>query len=151
MVKKGKIKKLNLEKKKKNNRKTLLLIFSVIVLGFSIIALVLPYLFILEFKTFEASIDVSNSIGVNVNNNSLAFGAIFPGGSSSRTLNVVNTYGKPIYIDVVPRGEIKQFVQAQRFVFDTNEQRDIMISATVPKNTPLGHYDGSILFLIKRA
>lgn len=105
---------------------------------------------IIDQKIYYARIIVGNFYGVDVNYTALIFGAVQPGGSSLRAVEVNNTYDFPLHVDILPRGEISRFVSRQEVTLEEGELRVIEIKAIVPEGMQHGTYEGEVLVRITR-
>lgn len=138
-------------KNKKRKKFTLLiLVVLVVTLLISFISLYNSFT-ILNIRSLNASLSVSNKIGIELNGTALKFGAVLPRGESKKTLILKNYYNFPVKIYLVPKGEIKKFVEKQVIFLDVGEEKKVEIIAKVPANANYGNYDGKVLIIIKRA
>lgn len=142
--------------KKKKDRKKILLIFvitlliiSLIFLIFSIIK-VINYSKIIEKKEIGAYLIVSDHYGFDVNNTIFAFGMVVPGGSVTRQLIVQNKYDFPISVEVVPKEDMKKFVENQKFIVLKNQTIIKAVSAHTSFKTNYGNYTGNISIIVRR-
>ena len=126
-------------------RRHILLIISVIVLfGF----LIFSFKFLFDHREVSMFVKVSDYVGFNVNTSALYFGAISPGGSGFRFLELNSFDKRKVFI--VPSGKIKKWVSYSEngFVFEGN--KSVKITVNVPKDVEFGEYSGKLkLIFIK--
>lgn len=140
-----------MKKNKKRYGKKIIIILLIISLLAVLLSFLLSYFSVLEVKTIKAEINISNFGGFNVDPSYLNFGVASPGGSSSRTLSLVNNDQIPVVVNIVAQGEIKGFIPSQQVFLNAGETKEISISAFIPPKIQFGVYRGKVLFITKRA
>jgi len=130
---------------KKDN---LLNIFLVI---FFIIFVTLLFLFLnldrtLDKQVLYAQVIVLDSYGFALNNSSLNFGMIAPGGSSSKEVIIANNFDYPIKMEFIKKGNISDilFVSENNFILNESENKTVVFSVSVSENFSLGFLDGQV-------
>ncbi len=127
-------------------------ISAVIILILSLIFLILTLysnFSYLDKKTFEASLEVSDTTGFDLNDTALTFGNLIPGSKSTRNIIIENNYGFPIYLTIKARGEIAEFLDFERIVeVEKNETKKIGFTASISQNAS-GTYTGEVIVTIK--
>ena len=107
---------------------------------------------VLETKEIYASISISRTTGVNVDNTALTFGNIMPGTSANRNLIFTNQYGFPLKLEIKAEGNISGFLSFERDVYvEINETKEIGINAVVPAGERYADYSGKIIVKVKKA
>ena len=142
------------EKGKKENKKDF--IFAVVLLALSIVmllsAIFMPKAPVLETKEIYASLGISETTGVDVNNTALTFGNIMPGSSASRNLIFTNQHGFPVRLEIKAEGDISRFLSFESRVYvKQNETKHIGINAIAPAGEKHAGYSGKIIVKIKKA
>lgn len=128
----------------KNKRKVTLFIVVLLVIG--IVSLAYTFLFASEIEEFDMYLTVGDYVGLNVDTDALYFGTIFPDGSGYRTLTLGNDgfFSKRVKIDVT--GELRDWVWTaeNNFILDRNENKEITVHVSVPKDAEFGNYTGRL-------
>lgn len=106
---------------------------------------------VLEREVYYASLYVADYGGFDVNRTAFTFGAIPPGSSGERKLNVKNSYDFPIVAYIIPEDEIEQFVQPLQEVIPANQERNISIVANVPNGYEKKKYEGEIIVELRKS
>jgi hypothetical protein len=137
----------------KRNLKNKLLIFLIIVLA--LILLVNIYSFsklkdLVEIREINSKVIVSDKIGIDLNESNLNFGAVAPGGSSSRHITLVNNYNFSINAFIYGKGDLEDFVIPLEKSFDAGEEKKIRINVFVPDDKDFGEYNGKVVVKIKK-
>jgi len=105
---------------------------------------------IVEVREIDASIIVSDKIGFDVSKESLTFGEVLIGSSSSRQMSIENNFKFPIRIYVYGKGVMKKFIVNSVIKIDEGKSKDVKVTAVIPKNTNFGRYEGKVVFEIRR-
>ena len=106
---------------------------------------------ILEKREYQARIEVDNVLGIDVNSTAFTFGALKPGTSGIRSLEIMNSYPFPTQIEILPQGDIAQFVTPQTITLNPGEMKKIKIYANIPKNASLGKFQGNINVIVLKS
>ena len=150
------LKKRKQERKRKNKKnKIILVILSIIVISISIVFLInnlVNYLSTLEEKKIFSSIIVSDRYGFDLNGTALTFGMTRPGGSSSRSLTIENTYDRNVKTEIYIKGAIKKFILASdnKFFLEKGEIKNVSFTASIPSGIEYGNYTGWVTIKIKK-
>jgi hypothetical protein len=99
-----------------------------------------------------ASLNVSSTVGVDVNSTALTFGSIPPGGTSVRNVVVSNTDGYDRTASFGIEGDIGRFVRLpQDTLVKAHSNASIAIRADVPSDATDGSYAGKLKITLRRA
>jgi zona occludens toxin (predicted ATPase) len=143
-----------IKKAKKINQKNYLLIFFILFFLVLILSLynLFNYLSVLEKREIHTEVIVSDKVGIAINESALLFGMVMPGASSRKNITIINDYEQDIKVDIVSKGNIKNFLFASEnsFIMDKGELKEIKFFVKIPKDTNYGKYEGKIIFVIKR-
>jgi len=130
-----------------------------------IIAFIIPLLLVMatwavimpEFNEIPMKVKIGNSvIGIDVNTTALTFGTVFNGGSSNRTLVIVNSdnYDKIAYLRA--EGSMTDAMMADAMNFPkevrvkASANTTVNIFVNIPNEAEVGGYTGTLkLFLIR--
>ena len=129
-----------------------LLVFSFVLFTFSLFVLIFTNQPI-GAQTFYSSVNVTeDSIGFDISGNNVSFGKVSLGGSSSRTISLVNDYGFPIKLDINSEGSIQQFLTFEdEMIVNEGEAKKLSFGVFIPPEAETGFYDGNIIIKIKRS
>lgn len=105
---------------------------------------------ILDIGELEASVNVSDRVGFDLNDSMLVFGRIIPGFSVTKKVSIENNFGVPIIVEVYGKGEIARFLEPFEIKIDKDDVEEIEIGIIIPVDTDLGVYTGKVLFRIKK-
>ncbi|MDP2925744.1 MAG: hypothetical protein Q8N99_05220 [Nanoarchaeota archaeon] len=139
---------------KKNILVIVILSFIIFILGIYLFSSLIDYLAVLEKKEVYTEIIVGDHYGFDINGTSILFGMIPPdGGSSYKEIILKNKYEEVVNVKIFIKGNISDFiiVSKNNFNLNINEEKKIGFTASIPKNTELGIYNGKIHIVIKRA
>lgn len=142
------------KKDKKNHNWIILLAVSLLIV--SLITLFFVFRNISNMNKQTRSVDVMFQVGdvfgVNLDRTDvLDFGIIPPGSSSiGRMVSVANPYEFPISVNVRFTGNAKQYlIVPLEQTINPDEEKNISIWLSVPKNASLGNYSGKVIFQFK--
>ncbi len=96
---------------------------------------------VLARTDITATMNVSNYIGFNLDKDKVYFGSLFPGGSSSRDVNVNSSNDGYIYITSEGDFDNVVFVYAQNIPVQAGSVAMINFIAKPPRNMSLGNYE----------
>ncbi len=105
---------------------------------------------ILEEREMGAYLIVSDHYGFDLGNDSLRFGMISPGGSSTRGVIIDNGYGQDIKVEIIPKQGMERFIDPVESVVPEGQTKKIGVSAYAPLDTSYGNYTGNVSVIIKR-
>jgi len=132
-------------KKEKHNEKLIFILIAILILTLILnIYFFINFSRIFEVRELYASIIVSDKIGFDLNSTALTFGSTFRGGSSAREINIENSFGFPIEVEIHGKGDMEKFVRPSRHYIDKDEKKSIQIAAFVPEDTEFGKYEGNV-------
>ena len=108
---------------------------------------------ILEVQKVQMDLIVKENIAFNLDTDKLHFGGINPGGSSERSIIIVNKREFPIKARFYMSGEIGNWVlpEDNPVYLQPFENKSIKFIATVPKNAEFGKYAGELDVIFKKA
>jgi len=140
--------------KKINKKKGLivLILFAIIlILGIYLFGNLIDYVSVLEKQEIYTKVIVAGNIGFDINNSALIFGAVMPGGSSSRELNITNNHNQNVQIEVYSKGDIKDFlsISDNDFRLRIGESRKVDFSVSIPFDAEYGTYEGEVIVVVR--
>lgn len=106
-----------------------------------------------DVKIIPMDIEVGNFVGINVENDSLHFGATSPSGSARRNITVTNTYRKPVEVTIQTEGAMDGWISGYEPIFEleSGASREFMLRASPPAGTKFGKYNGTFMILFRKA
>ena len=137
--------------------KAIILLIMAFMAGSAISFLAYSFYYIDGSIEYDAKIAVNDHIGVAADTDTINFGMIVPGTSSSRRLlNLMNNNDYPLNVEIRKTGNISGWINSEditekRIYLDSNENRTVYLTAKVPENTPYGDYNGKIKFVFRKA
>lgn len=105
---------------------------------------------IIEKKKIYASLTVYDHYGFDVNPYNLTFGMLMPGSTARKELIIENRYNFPIKVKIIPKQDMKKFIEIKEHVISVNKTEKITVSAYVPADTPYGNYSGEVIVVIRK-
>lgn len=92
---------------------------------------------------------VGEHIGFNIENTSLNFGTIPPGGQAVKEINIQNSGQHEL--EILITGNVKKFIsiEPKEFNVQSDQITNVEVTAYVPSNTPKGNYTGTLLVVIR--
>lgn len=141
-------------KSKKMSKKVIFVIILVAIISLLSISLYSNLIdFISNFQKIEvyAEVIVSDYYGISINDTSIVFGILPPGGTSNKDIDLTNNYNRDVKFKIYSEGSIKDFIKVSEnnFVLKPNEHKSLSFSVKIPKNISSGKYDGKVIFLVK--
>lgn len=105
---------------------------------------------IVETKNLFMQVNVSNKLGLVVNDSIIDFGSIVPGTSIERKLSFSNT--NPFELEVLfkSKGNISDFVFFSDFILESYETRDVPIVLLISSEVEEGFYSGELQVIFRR-
>lgn len=132
----------------KNKVNLLIIVIVIIILVFSIWTW---FQRPIEVKTMEVEFSVGSSAGVNIDTDKLYLGRVTPGSSSSRAVNIENSYDFPVKIKVFVTKSIADYIFLnEEFTIDSNNVTRVPIDLSVPQDIPYGNYTGELRFEFRK-
>lgn len=98
-----------------------------------------------ETKTFESYFIVSEKVGVGVVPGVVFFGGIVPGGSGTTKLYFNNTNNYDVVASIRALGEIDKYFIEQRTTIGAGENKEVILTVSVPAGLDYGEYRGRII------
>jgi hypothetical protein len=106
---------------------------------------------VLSVTKINATINVDDYIGFNLDKDKLHFGTAFPGGKSMRELSIKSKESGYIYATVDSYFKDWTFVSIQNEYIEKGTDVPFQITMFVPKNTPVGNYTFEIkIFVLEK-
>lgn len=95
-------------------------------------------------KTIQSHVKITNSIGINLDQDKLYFGAMNPGNKAGRSINI--TSDKDAYVVIRKSGEMADWLYPNKngFFLEKNTVADIHFVVKTPSNLSYGNYTGNI-------
>lgn len=107
---------------------------------------------IVEVKEIKFNVSVANYAGfVAEATVPLQFGALPPGATSKRKVDVTNDKDFPVTVVIKGIGSVGDWIEKERFELASKETKNFQIKLNVPPDTEYGTYNGAIrLYSIKK-
>ena len=136
---------------KKNKLILLILIFFLAVVGAT--QILYTGLIIKDVKILNISMEVAGKAGVNLDNETLAFGTILPGGSLERHVRVRNRYSYPLSVTIQAEGDLMRewLKYPENIRIKPYNETTIGFSVSPPLTAPLGNFSGRVKLILKRS
>ncbi len=106
---------------------------------------------VLDQREYYARVIVRQTSGVEVNSTAFIFGALVPGDSAKKQLEINNSYDFPILVQISPRQNMERFIFSQEVRVEAKEFKSIVIEASVPRGMPYGVYEGNVSVRVLKA
>jgi len=132
----------------------LILLATTALLMFGITAIVFNQYKILDIRTVDMKVAITNEIGFAATSGYLNFGTVARGtGSASRFVNVINNGEKPVLLRVVVSGDLKQWTQItpSQQLLQPNSTEMISFAVVAPVDAAYGNYTGTAKFIYERS
>lgn len=133
-----------------NIKKLLLLVIIIIIFFAGTTAIIFTQYKIKASIVIPMKIIASNQLGFNTDTEILHFGEARPGDTGIRTIEIKNTNDLPVTAYFFTHGEMKNWVQKEPIYLNTQESKNITISAKIPENTEYGEYTGVLQIVFKK-
>ena len=99
----------------------------------------------LHTEVYYSSVNVTDSIGFDLNSTALIFGNVFPGGALNRNLIFTNQFDFPIVLKIEANGTIKPLLIFDKTIrVGGGETKKIPFEVHIPKDYNQGIYDGYV-------
>ena len=106
---------------------------------------------LLQSQTFYTNVNVTDTLGFDVNRTALTFGNIIRGGSSTRNIKIDNYYDFPVVVHVSADGNMKELLNFEEELYlEQGETKSVPFSVYVDDNASEGVYSGNITLLLYR-
>lgn len=89
------------------------------------------------------SLTVGDHIGFNASNESLAFGMVTPGGSSTRFVHLENKNSEPCRVTTHVRGELNAWTEVEKSSV-LGQTAELRVKVEAPEDAKPGEYAGSL-------
>lgn len=101
-----------------------------------------------QIQVYEMNLQVAGYIAFNLENQSLNFGTVIPGGSSTRFVQLSTE--EPLRVEIIFKGKLSPWVSVSEnnFVFEGNET--LTFVAVAPENARFGNYTGKAILLFRK-
>lgn len=101
----------------------------------------------LQSQTFYTSVNVTDTLGFDVNRTALTFGNIIRGGSSTRKIKIDNSYNFPVVVHVSADGNMKDLLNFEEELYlEQGETKSVSFSVFADDNASEGVYSGNVSF-----
>jgi len=126
-----------------------------IIIGFLTLALIIIfYLGISQTETisFKIIVKVGDYVGFNVDNTTVNFGTIKPGGEGLRNITITN--GKAVKEVIIKvEGPIKDWINIdeKQFILNPDESKMLPIKIKIPDNAEKKEYTGELKIILRSA
>lgn len=135
------------------------LIFSVVVVFVSLLLVAASMAFTffinkpLDEISYNARVNITDTSGFDLGEEAFTFGNIVPGSNSRRSAIFLNSYDRPVGVDISVSGPIKKYIVFEKdIVVYPGEERKISLTAIAPlSEEDFGFYDGTVKFTVRRS
>ena len=134
-------------------KRTIRLTYALLILiAAALITMVATTLSQLETKDISMDVTVANYTGFNVDNDSIHFGAIMPGGHGMRNITLNNSGGRACTVTIQFLGEFADWVRASEnyITLAGHEEQVISVRVSIPPETDYGNYTGVLRLISAR-
>lgn len=119
-------------------------IYLKILFGILIIIILILLLFKVDIKIIDMKLEIGDKIGLNVDNNTINFGIISPGGSSKKSM-IINEKG---FVNMGIEGDIKKFIVISRNNQFMNNEEISLVATNIPENENGKEYNGKLIIRV---
>ncbi|MEM1577642.1 MAG: hypothetical protein QXM27_01350 [Candidatus Pacearchaeota archaeon] len=101
-------------------------------------------------RIYDIKLKVGDYIGFNIENESINFGTIMPGGRGERYIEV--TSNKDVKVEIYLKGDIAKWIIVDKndFILKKNTKENITFSVVIPKDAKIGNYTGKAIILFRK-
>ncbi len=145
MVRKKGVRSRKLVSKQDSHRKILLLSLLIILLfilslaSFFLLKILTPF----NHYTFQSHVKVADYVGINLDNDKLYFGSVFPGGHARRSIVVSSPVNA--FVTVSKAGDSAGWIISKPYFFiNASDNVTIDFVVFVPSNASFGNYTSNI-------
>ena len=110
------------------------------------------FYYIKKIKVLKLQLEVADKVGVNVDDDAIYFGKVYPGNTARRIIELSNNYEDPLKVSITIKGEISPFVSVSQneFILEPGEDKVVTYYASTTKETPKLNYTGETRVFFKR-
>lgn len=143
-----------LEKNKTKNFRKILMLFIFILIVIIVTELIWIYVKFLHnttaVKIYDIKVKVDNYLGFNIENESINFGTIIPGGIGERYIELISD--KDVKVEIYLKGSVAKWISIDKndFILKKGKKENVTFSITIPKNTKFGNYSGKAIILFRK-
>lgn len=107
---------------------------------------------VMDVRDIPVSFEVSDRVGVDVDDQRLSFGKIPLDSKAKRTLVMKNDFNEDAKVELVFSGEIEDFMEVEEsdIYLAKDEEKEFSIFVNVPSDAELGNYSGNLKVFFKR-
>ena len=129
----------------RENRKLIWILFSLSFFLF-LLSVYMYFSTAMTIREYEVSFIVQNeTLGFNIDTDSLNFGKVLPGGNAERNLVFQNNKNTNVKIEIFASESVAEFLQFQsEYEVSSGENISIPINLFVPLDLPEGEYTGRV-------
>jgi len=108
---------------------------------------------VLETKTLPMDLTVADTLAFNLDTDAIHFGKIPAGFEGIKNVTITNNRGIPVRAEITADGALAAWlgVDATPVLIQPRSNHTVVLTASVPKETPLGKYEGTLIVRFKRA
>jgi hypothetical protein len=133
--------------------KLVVVIVCLIAIVSSLTVLFYHFISVKKIIEYDAFLNVSNKIGFDVSPDYIHFGTVMPGGSSVKSMTLMNKYGSSLKIQAKVTGDLRGLIN-----FDLGNSstiypginKTIYMTVLVPEGMPYGDYAGKVQIIFRR-
>lgn len=104
-----------------------------------------------EFSYDTTAFVTYDVAGFDVNTSVITFGSIVPGGTSTRSLMVNNSYPFPIKVEPEVKGSIEKILYFEPIIIEPYQNSKFYFTVYADSIESLGNYTGNIMIRLLRA
>lgn len=127
------------------------LFISIIVLVMSVSVYIYYITPLSEFSYDTTAFVTYDVAGFDVNTSVITFGSIVPGGSSTRSLMVNNSYPFPIKVEPKIEGDIEKIITFEETIIEPYQLSKFYLTVSADSIDLLGNYTGNVVIRLLRA
>jgi len=101
----------------------------------------------LEVREIPTRIEINNFVGIDLSNDTLAFGTIFPGGRARRNLTITSGFDQDVLVRIRVDGIMEDWMYGyeRSFFLGPYEERGFSFVTEPPEETPIGPYNSTVI------
>jgi hypothetical protein len=139
----------------KKSRFTRILLISLIILACLVFIISVLILFthptVLALKEVNATLNITDHIGFNLNPDKIHFGSMFSGGKSVRSINIISDRDGYVYVTVVNDSNDWIYVYDQNFFILKDSSMSLTFAAMPPTYFEEGNYEVALnIYVLKK-
>jgi len=125
----------------------LIILFVILTVITSILTLlVLKSNYVVGTRTIHTDVMIEKFIAFNLDSDALHFGAVRPGGSAQRGINITNDYDQELKIQIIVKGQMSNWLgtDSNSFTLSPKQTKTVDFNLVIPQGTSYGNYTGTV-------